>query len=458
MSKPRKLTIGRRMVRHSRRFLNYPWAGGVILLICVVAAMLLANLPHTKAIYHSILTTPLTFTVGEGGTLFSFSLDVERFINDGLMVVFFFVVGLEIKREMIAGQLASLRQAILPVVAAVGGMLFPALIYTLFNIGSDYAGGWGIPTATDIAFAVAILSVMGRMVPLSLKIFLTALAIVDDLGAILVIALFYGGEINWACLLLIAIIIGILYLFRREGIYKVRFYMIPAILVWYLFYNSGIHATMAGVIMAMIIPSQPQISKRTFLRRVKYGVEEFKLRDRKGVEVLSNHEQYHALCRVRHAANDAISMSQRLEHMLSPYISYLIIPIFALANAGVEIQSPEELDIFSTTMGWGIFFGLVVGKPLGIFTASWLAVRLKVAVMPSGADWKMLLAVACLGGIGFTMSIFIDTLAFMNDPFVLDSGKIAVLLASTTASIVGIVLITLFSQYKGKIRPTPVKA
>lgn len=438
-----KSNLGRRIAERGRHFLNSPWAGGVVLVIFVAIAMILANSPDTKHIYHKILETDLGISIGD---LFSFHINIEKFINDGLMVIFFFTVGLEIKREIIAGQLSTFRQAILPVVAALGGMIAPALIFAAINAGSVYAGGWGIPTATDIAFAIAIMSMLGNRVPVSLKVFLTALAIADDLGAIVVIALFYGGTINWTCIALIVAIMVLLLIFRKMGVYKVGYYLIPAIVMWFLFYHSGVHSTIAGVVMAMLVPSQPRLSKKVFLHKAPYYIEKFRFNNKQGVEVLSNENQHHSLLQLRRVATDTISMSQRMEHLLNPYVTFLIMPIFALANAGVEIKSLAELNIFSNTLGWGIFLGLMIGKPVGIFTASYLAVKTKLGTMPSGSSWKMLFAVACLGGIGFTMSIFIDTLAFAGEQMLIDEGKIAVLLGSVASAVLGVILIGLFSK------------
>lgn len=438
-----KTTVKTKILEHGRNFFMSPTAGGVVLLVFVVIAMLLANLPDTKELYHSLLQTGLTVSIGE----LTFGLDIEKFINDGLMVIFFFTVGLEIKREIIDGQLSSFRKAILPVLAALGGMVAPALIFMAFNTGTDYIGGWGIPTATDIAFAIAIMSLLGNRVPVSLKVFLTALAIADDLGAIVVIALFYGGNVNWICLGLIAAIILLLCEFRRRGIFKVSYYLIPAIIMWFLFYYSGVHATIAGVAMAMIIPSKPRISKQTFAYKAKVNMEKFIASDVDGVEVSGNDSQLLALLKLRKASTDAIGMSQRMEHLLNPYVTFLIMPVFALANAGVEIVSWSELNIFANTFGWGIFFGLLLGKPLGIFLASWISIKTKLGVMPEGATWKMLFAVACLGGIGFTMSIFIDTLAFASNALIVDEGKIAVLLGSCAAALFGYFLIRIVSAH-----------
>lgn len=421
-------------------FLRNPWASGVVLLFFVGVAMLLANLPATKHIYHQILSTELSIGIGK---LWNFSINIEKFINDGLMVVFFFVVGLEIKHEIKEGQLSTPRKAILPVVAALGGMLMPALIYTLFNRESSYAIGWGIPTATDIAFAIAIMAMLGKRVPVSLKVFLTALAIADDLGAIVVIALFYGGTINWTYIAIIAAMMVMFRLFNKWGIYQVRYYLIPAIAMWFLFYDSGVHATIAGVAMAMLIPYKPHYTKQDFLKLHQRYIDEFETYENSNDEEARIGHQYHALHGLRRTANYSMGMAQRMEHLLSPWVNFIIMPIFALANAGVEFSSVEALNIFDSTMGWGIFLGLLLGKPLGIFGASWLAIKTRLGEMPSGASWKMLFSVACLGGIGFTMSIFIDTLAFEGQQTIIDNGKIAVLMASIAASVLGMLLISL---------------
>ncbi len=430
-------------MERGRHFINAPWAGGAILLLFVGLALMLANSEATRDLYHAILTTPLSLSVGEvgnGGNGFSFSLDIERFINDGLMVVFFFVVGLEIKREIRVGRLSSVRQAMLPVAAAIGGMVVPAAVYAAFNGGGEFAAGWGIPMATDIAFAIAVLSLMGSRVPVSLKVFLTALAIVDDLGAIVVIAIFYTYKINWVCLALIAAIVMLLWWMRRAGVTRVFPYFAAAIAVWFLFYESGVHATIAGVMMAMLIPSRPMLSKKMWLYRQHQITEEFRFHDREGIEVLQNEDQHHALLQLRRTATDAIGMSQRMEHLLHPWVTFLVMPVFALANAGVELHA-EALNPFASTLGTGVFLGLVVGKPVGIFAASWLAVKCRVAVLPRDVRWMPLLGVVCMGGIGFTMSIFIDTLAFSGRPEIVAGAKISILVASACAAALGFAVI-----------------
>ena len=440
-----------------RRFMEAPWAGGVVLLVCVGIAMLLANLPLTAEYYHHLLQTDLSLAVhspdGVIDWVYPRGMTVEKLINDGLMVIFFFSVGLEIKREIISGQLSTLRKAILPVLGAAGGMAAPALIYLLFNHGGVAANGWGIPTATDIAFAIGILSMLGRRVPVSLKVFLTALAIADDLGAILVIAFFYGEKVRLGFLLLAVAIMLFVYWMKRLGETRLMYYLVPAVIVWSLFYYSGVHSTISGVAMAMLIPDRPRYGRAYFVRKMRSLRTVLFMSEASGDE-FPNSEQRYYMRQMRHVAANSVGLSHRLEHALSPYVTFLIMPIFALANAGVPV-SVEYLDIFAASpdagaVGLGVFFGLLVGKPLGIFLASWGAVKSGLATMPEGVSWRMLLAVACLGGIGFTMSLFVDSLAFTNLELV-DRGKIAILMGSTAAAILGSLLILLFSAH-GKQR------
>lgn len=432
-------------------FLQAPWAGGIVLIVCVIIAMLLANLPATSEIYHHLLHMELGLYVD--GELFPRGMNIEKIVNDGLMVVFFFTVGLEIRREISDGELSTPKKAILPVVAAMGGMIVPAIIYAAFNGGTDVSNGWGIPMATDIAFAIGIMSLLGNRVPLSLKVFLTALAVADDLGAILVIALFYGETPNLLLLgIAVLIMIGI-YIMRRLGEFRMIAYLIPACVVWILFYYSGVHATISGVAMAMLIPTKPRYSRSYFLH--KADIIERGLKDVDSIENENEAEEQrlYYLRRMTQISNGSQGMSHRVEHMLMPYVNFVIMPIFALANAGVYISSAEYFNIFEYSaelgsIGMGIFFGLVVGKPLGISLFSWLAVKLGIADKPAGASWLMLLAVACLGGIGFTMSIFVDNLAFdkaTHQAFI-DMGKIAILIASTVAALLGTLLISLESK------------
>ena len=443
------------MSQRGHNFLHAPWAGGIVLVICVIIAMLLANLPATAEFYHKMLHMELGLWID--GELFPESMTVEKFVNDALMVIFFFTVGLEIRREMSHGQLSTPKKAILPIIAALGGMLCPALIYACFNLGTESISGWGIPTATDIAFAIGIMSLLGDRVPISLKVFLTALAVADDLGAILVIALFYGQTPNLLLLgIAILIMVGI-YFMRRLGEYRVAAYLIPACVVWILFYYSGVHATISGVAMAMLIPTTPRYSRSYYLHKADIIERGIKNADCIEDENRAQEERTYYFNRMKQISNGAESMSHRVEHLLMPYVNFLIMPIFALANAGVHIESVEYFNIFEYSaelgsIGMGIFFGLVLGKPLGISLFSFLAIKLGVAECPAGATWKMLFAVACLGGIGFTMSIFVDNLAFdaATHLDLINKGKISILLASTAAAILGSLLIIILSKKQTK--------
>lgn len=436
------------LTQQGNNFLQAPWAGGIILIACVVVAMLLANLPATAEWYHHLLHMELGISLG--GTLFPEAMNLEKFVNDGLMVVFFFTVGLEIRREMSDGELSTPKKAILPIVAALGGMLAPALIYTLFNGGSAVVNGWGIPTATDIAFAIGIMSLLGDRVPISLKVFLTALAVADDLGAIIVIALFYGETPNMLLLGIAVLIMVGIYFMRRMGEFRIMAYLIPAFVVWVLFYYSGVHATLSGVVMAMLIPTKPRYSRSYYLHKADIIENGIKDADMIEDEHEAEESRMYYMRRMTQISNGAQGMSHRMEHLLMPYVNFIIMPIFALVNAGVHIPSAEYFNIFEYSpelgsIGMGIFFGLVVGKPLGISLFSYIAVKLGVAERPAGATWKMLIAVACLGGIGFTMSIFVDNLAFdkaTHQEFI-DMGKIAILMASTVAALVGSLMIML---------------
>ena len=446
----------------SNRLSKKPWFQGVLLLACVVLAMLLANLPFTKELYHSILETNIRVHLysdnGAVNVLFPRDMNVEKFINDILMVIFFFTVGLEIKREVAHGELSSMKKALLPIIAAFGGVILPALIYTVVNHGTVAASGWGIPTATDIAFAVCILSMLGDRVPISLKVFLTALAIADDLIAILVVALFYGGSINFLLLGIAAIVIALTFVLEKLGEKRMFPYLVCAFAVWVLFYYSGIHATMSGVVMAFLIPSKPRYNKAQYIHKRDRYIARLEKYDGIDSEAFPNGPQKHCLRRLETIAHGSMDMSYRVEHALSPWVNFLIMPIFALANAGVEITDPSYFNVFNFSpelgsVSMGIFLGLLLGKPLGITLFSWIAIKCRIGAMPEKSNWPLFFAVACLGGIGFTMSIFVDTLSFADAPaevmmHLRDAGKIAVLLGSLCSGILGSILITLFSAKK----------
>ena len=451
--------------QRGQNFLQAPWAGGIVLVVCVIIAMLLANLPATAELYHHLLHMELGLWVD--GELFPNKMTLEKFINDGLMVVFFFTVGLEIRREISHGQLSTPKKAILPIFAALGGMLLPALIFISLNHGTEVSNGWGIPTATDIAFAIGIMSLLGNRVPISLKVFLTALAVADDLGAIFVIAMFYGETPNMLLLgIALAIMVGI-YFMRKLGEFRMLYYLVPACVVWILFYYSGVHATISGVAMAMLIPTKPRYSQSYYLHKadmLEKGIANAaNIPDKEEAE----ESRLYYIRRMRQISNGAEGMSHRMEHLLMPYVNFVIMPIFAIANAGVHIDSLAYFNIFeysevAGSIGMGIFFGLVLGKPVGISLFSYLAVKLGLADKPTGATWKMLIAVACLGGIGFTMSIFVDNLAFCTDTDIvcaetaacnlvaISKGKIAILMASTSAAILGSLFIIMEAKREKK--------
>lgn len=450
------------LTQRGKSFLQAPWAGGIVLIVCVIIAMMLANLPATAEAYHHLLHMQLGLSID--GMLFPKGMNLEKLINDGLMVIFFFTVGLEIRREISHGELSTPKKAILPVVAAMGGMFVPAIIYTAFNAGTMVSNGWGIPTATDIAFAIGIMSLLGNRVPISLKVFLTALAVADDLGAIFVIALFYGETPDMLLLGIALVIMVGIYIMRRMGEFRMLAYLVPACIVWILFYYSGVHATISGVAMAMLIPTKPRYSRSYYLH--KADIIEQRIIDADKIEDENEAEEsrLYYLRRMKQISDGAQGMSHRMEHLLMPYVNFIVMPIFALANAGVHIPSAEYFNIFEYapevgSIGMGIFFGLVVGKPLGISLFSYLAVKFGIADRPDGATWKMLVAVACLGGIGFTMSIFVDNLAFDKDTHqeFIDMGKIAILIASTTAAVIGSILIALEARREQKLDSEPQK-
>lgn len=453
----------RNFEHRNKVFIKRPWAQGVILMTCVVIALLLANLPFTKEFYHQLLETSLAIHIGlpnGNSIIFPEGMTVEKFINDILMVIFFFSVGLEIKREIRFGELSTPQKAIMPVISAFGGVIVPALIYAIINHGTMSASGWGIPTATDIAFAVGILSILGNKVPVSLKVFLTALAIADDLIAILVVALFYGGSIDFTLLGIALVLILLVIVMNKLGEKRTWFYFIPSVLVWVLFYYSGIHATMSGVVMAFLVPMTPRYTKANYFRKRKI----YRRRLEEYDEIYEacgfpNGPQRHCLRQLSKTSKNCIGLSYRLEHALSPWVNFLIMPIFALANAGVEITDPSYFNVFRYipevgSVSMGIFFGLLIGKPLGITLASFLAVKTKLGSMPENATWGMLFAVACLGGIGFTMSIFVDTLSFTDHPEMVtqlrDMGKIAVLMASLAAGVLGVLMVNIVGKFQKK--------
>jgi Na+:H+ antiporter, NhaA family len=415
--------------------------GGVLLLICAIASLIFANYSYFSNI-HSVWDIDAGIHVGN----FSLNMTLQAWINDALMAVFFFVVGLEIKREILVGELSSFKHAILPIFAALGGMIVPACIYASFNSATpESANGWGIPMATDIAFALGILSIIGKRVPLGLKVFLTALAIVDDLGAIIVLAVFYPTHALHADMLLYAGgVVLILLVLNRYRVSNVLLYIILGVVLWYLVYMSGIHATIAGVILAMTIPSKTAINEVRFYVRVKHLLNKFKRVSRSELEVLANPEQQEIISMMHRKVSKINPLMHRFESALHPWVTYMIMPLFALANAGVVFDSGISLWPPQPVME-GIFFGLLLGKPLGIFLFSWLSVKLKFAELPSKTNWSQVFALGIVAGIGFTMSIFIDGMAFDNES-ITNLGKATILGTSFVAAVFGLFAILLTSK------------
>lgn len=420
-------------MRPFQQFVETGSIGGIILLATTAVALVWANSPWAESYVHF---WEQKLVIGPAGRPLEMSL--HHWINDALMAVFFLLVGLEIKRELMVGELASPRQAALPIMGALGGMVVPALLYTLINGGGPGSAGWGIPMATDIAFALGIITLLGPRVPIGLKVFLTALAIVDDLGAVIVIAIFYTADLNVTAMLAAAAALVVLLAFNRLRIYKLFPYLLVGTVLWYFVLQSGIHATIAGVVLALTIPATTRINALDFSGRVRALLDEFDRVETGAGNVITNVEQQEALAAMDQAASDVNAPLLRLEHMLNRPVAFVIMPLFALSNAGVALGSVGEA--LATPIAIGIALGLVLGKVIGISAFSWLSVRMGWAALPHGANWGTLVATAMLGGIGFTMSLFIAGLAF-PDPVMLDEAKIGILTASTLAGVLGYVVL-----------------
>lgn len=378
-----------------KKFFKSNQSSGILLIVCVLLSLLIAN-SNIAEDFQRFLDKKV------GISLFHLTYPVSIWINDGLMAVFFLLVGLEIKRELVEGELSSFKNASLPIIAAIGGMLVPAVIFGIFNIGTTYSNGWGIPMATDIAFSLAIISMLGNKVPNSIKIFLAALAIVDDLGAILVIAIFYTEQIHWTYLFLSVGASVLLFLLNFLKVTRIILYIIPGLFLWYFLHHSGIHATIAGVILAFSIPTN--------------------------------------------ASHVEISPLEKLEHQLHFPVSFLIMPIFALANTNITFNI-EMLEGLTSSLGIGIISGLVIGKLLGINLFSFIAIKTRLSTLPHGSSWTQMLGVGFLAGIGFTMSIFIALLSFKNEIQIQDEAKFAILVASFLAAVLGFIILKINSVH-----------
>jgi len=421
-----------RVVRPIERFLHVQAASGILLLIATAAALIVANSPYAEA-YEALWHTEVVIGLGP----WVLREPLHFWINDGLMAIFFFVVGLEIRRELHEGELAEIRRASLPVAAAVGGMIAPALIYLATNPDGVTRPGWGIPTATDIAFAVGVLALLGKRVPPAVRVLLLALAIIDDLGAIMIIAFFYSKGVVWLGLLVAAVGIALVVVMQRLGVRNSLLYVFPGAVIWSGMLYANVHPTLAGVVLGLLTPVRSWFGEEGFLAVARDALEQFRLRiDRDGHE---KHDLVGPLSRLAEAGREALPPVVLLENLLHPWVSYVIMPIFAFANAGISLSGFDASNAAALRVTIGVALGLLVGKPLGILAACVLATKLRIAVMPRGIGGKGLLLVGVVAGIGFTMAIFIADLALPEGPLLV-AAKLGVLGASALAAVFALAL------------------
>ncbi|MCL4284627.1 MAG: Na+/H+ antiporter NhaA [Fimbriimonadaceae bacterium] len=432
----------RRLARAFLEFDRLETSGGLVLLGCALVALVWANSIWSDS-YFEIASTTIALQIG------SFLIDkpLILWINDGLMALFFFVVGLEIKRELVAGELSSVKKAALPAAAAIGGVVVPAAIYLAFNAGTPSERGWGIPMATDIAFSLGVLALLGKRAPYELKVFLTALAIVDDLIALLVIALFYTHDINLTALGYAAGLMGVLTMLNLAQVRNLVPYVLLGLVLWVLILKSGVHATIAGVLVAFAVPVRNVVDSRKFVEDSLHAIETFKASETGTYNDLPSEGQVDAIHDLSRLAYSVQSPLIRAELMIHPWTTYFVVPVFGLMNAGIELHgSVHQALLERTTLG--VILGLVIGKPVGIFLASWLGVKLKLVQMPRNFTYGIVLGAGALAGIGFTMSLFISELAF-KDPVLLYDAKLGILTASAVSAILGLLLLKRFLRKAG---------
>jgi len=431
MAEAKKFPIDK-VIQPIQRFMSQAQTGGIVLGINVILALILANSPWADP-YFEILKYKLGVYFN-GETYFDIS--ILHWINDGLMAIFFFVIGLELKREFVGGELSNPRKAMLPIFAALGGMIVPATVYLLLNPTGEVHSGWGIPMATDIAFALGVLYLLGNRIPFSLKVFLTALAIVDDLGAVMVIAFFYTSDISFISLLVGLLFVGLMFVANRIGVRNILFYAILGIGgVWLAFLMSGVHATIAAVLAAFMIPADVRIKESTFLKKIRKHLNQFEAIDPNDETPTLTGDQVEILSETSKDINDAVPPLQRLEHTMHPYVTYLVLPIFALANAGISLSIDFE-ELFSTNVALGVALGLLVGKIVGIVGFTLLFIKLKIAPWPEGMNVRNLFGISLLAAIGFTMSLFITSLAFTHEEY-MTQAKIGIFTASIIGGVLG---------------------
>lgn len=434
--------FGDSILRPFQYFARRQVSGGLVLLVCIIIALVWANSPWA-GFYQSMLHEPFGFSLGDHLLRF----DLHHWINNGLMAVFFFVVGLELKREILVGELADPRQMILPIAAAVGGMIAPALIFAATNAGGEGSHGWGVPMATDIAFSLGALVLLGARIPVALKVFLVALAIVDDLGALLVIAIFYSGSIEWSGIGIAALFVAALLVANLAFVRRGLVYLVLGAGLWYGLLVSGIHPTLAGVLTAVFVPARVRIVPEALAYVIRRGADiiESRTADSRSAMDSQRFAAINVLSRSLAAANSPL---QRIERNVQPWVTFAILPVFTLFNAGVAIDG-GTVEHLGSTVSLGIIGGLLIGKPLGICLASWLAVKAGLARLPEQVSWPLVIGTGFLAGIGFTMALFINGLAFSST--VMESqGKIGVLVGSVLSALVGIVILLVSVREKAE--------
>lgn len=424
-----------------QRAAHYHINGGILLMVIVLLAMLVANSPWSEA-YLNFWDKRVYLQVGDFN-LFNHHghpMTLMTFINDVLMTIFFFSVGLEIKREILVGELSSFRQALLPIIAACGGMLLPVIIYYMITKGTQAENGLAIPMATDIAFSLGVLCLFGKRVPISLKIFLTAFAVVDDIGGILVIALFYTSHLDPTWLIYAGTALSVLCAGNRMGVHNHWFYIVVGFVLWYCFLQSGIHATIAGVVAAFTVPATPHLHTGKYINYIKQNIEEFPGNTCKK-DIILNKEQINALKCIESASDRVISPLQSLEDNLHALVNYVVIPLFAFANAGIVLTSEYGGQLEIGMLTWAVTIGLVIGKFVGIYLFTWLTIKSRLSTLVNGMTWSNLAGISLLGGIGFTVSLFIANLSFGNDAEMLGQAKLGVLFGTAIAGILGYIVL-----------------
>ncbi len=438
---PKRREVTPQLVLPFHRFFKNEASSSILLIVATVVAIVWANSPAGETYTH-FWETRLSISLGD----LSISLSLREWINEAIMCFFFFVVGLEIKREVLVGELSTRKKALLPVSAALGGMILPALIYYSLNFGRETSGGWGIPMATDIAFALGILYILGQRVPAGLRVFLSAFAIADDMGAVLVIALFYTEQIAVDYLLLSILILAVIGVASYFWVRSTLFYTLMGILLWFAVLGSGVHSTVAGILVAFFIPARGKYNTDRFLEEVGYYLSRFQCPPNGcGESILLNQEHLNAVQSIEVACHHVETPLQRLEHALHPWVAFLVIPLFALANGGVSLEGVSLSRLIDSRVEMGIILGLLVGKPVGITFFTWLAVKTGLSELPYKVRWGHILGAAVLGGIGFTMSLFIATLSFKEYNLV-EEAKFGILTASLLSGILGISILYLLSK------------